>query len=197
MSKFQRYLLTVAAVIVMTTIKVTSAIETLPTIGAAPEFALTTQDNRPLSLGDLHGKVVAVTFIFTQCRDTCPVLTAKLVDVQRKLSNTADSNIAFVAISLTPTHDTSDVLKRYANAHNADLARWSFLTGDEKQIHLLAKQYGVFVQRKDKVDEVDHGFLTSLIDRAGMIRVQYMGVRFAPDEMLSDLRALAQEPPSK
>ena len=140
---------------------------------------------------------MAVTFIFTQCRDTCPVLTAKLIGVQRKLSNTSDSNIAFIAILLTPKHDTPDVLKRYAQAHGADLARWSFLTGDEKQIQLLAKQYGVFVKQKDKADEVDHGFLTSIVDRNGLIRVQYMGVRFAPDELLADLRALSQEPASK
>ena len=41
--------------------------------------------------------------------------------------------------------------------------------------------------------DVDHTFLTSLVDRAGVLRVQYMGVRFDPDEMLRDLRALLRE----
>lgn len=35
----------------------------LPTIGPAPDFALTTQDGARLRLNDLRGKVVAVTFI--------------------------------------------------------------------------------------------------------------------------------------
>ncbi len=85
------------------------------------------------------------------------------------------------------------MLKAYANAHNADLSRWSFLTGDEKQIHNLAKQFGVFVKRKKSEDDVDHGFLTSIIDRSGIIRVQYMGVRFEPNEMLADLQDLVKE----
>ena len=44
-----------------------------------------------------------------------------------------------------------------------------------------------------KPGDVDHLFLTSLIDRKGMLRVQYLGYRFDPDEMLRDLRALLRE----
>ena len=165
----------------------------LPHIGAAPPFSLTTQDNVQLKLSDLRGKIVAVTFIFTTCKDTCPVLTAKLVGVQRKLTAEISPNVTFVAISLTPKHDTPDVLKAYANAHGADLSHWAFLTGDAKQIHALAKQYGVFVKNKKTADDIDHGFLTSIIDRAGIIRVQYMGVRFESNELLNDLRLLFEE----
>ena len=86
---------------------------------------LTTQDNAQLKLTDLRGKVVAITFIFTTCKDTCPVLTAKLVGMQRKLAADISPNVAFVAISLTPKHDTPDVLKAYADAHNADLSKWN------------------------------------------------------------------------
>jgi protein SCO1 len=171
----------------------TAADTVLPSIGAAADFSLTTQDKRSLTLRELRGKVVAVTFIFTQCRDTCPMLTAKLVGIERKLAVSRDADIRFVAISLTPKHDTPEVLKRYAQAYSADLSRWAFLTGDAAQIHDLARQYGVFVRKKETQDDVDHGFLTSLVDRAGNIRVQYMGTRFEPAEMLADLRALAQE----
>ena len=182
-----------AAVLLTNTIVFADSLSLLPRIGPAPSFMLTTQDNAQLKLTDLRGKVVAVTFIFTTCKDTCPVLTAKLVGVQRKLAADVSPNVAFVAISLTPKHDTPDVLKAYADAHNADLSRWSFLTGDAKQIQALAKQYGVFVKAKKSADDVDHGFLTSIIDRAGIIRVQYMGVRFEPNELLADLQALVKE----
>src|SRR5262245_58697795 len=45
----------------------------LPKIAAAPGFTLTSQDGAPVRLADFRGKVVAVTFIFTLCSDTCPV----------------------------------------------------------------------------------------------------------------------------
>jgi protein SCO1/2 len=40
---------------------------------------------------------------------------------------------------------------------------------------------------------VDHTFLTSLIDPSGTLRVQYLGVRFDPEELLRDLQALVRE----
>lgn len=132
-----------------TTMVVSGNDSQLPKIGPAPNFSLTTQDKAQLKLADLRGKIVAVTFIFTTCQDTCPILIAKLVGVQKKLAADMSPYIAFVAITLTPKHDTPEVLKAYANAHGADLSRWSFLTGDAKQIHALAKQYGVFVKTKN------------------------------------------------
>jgi protein SCO1 len=167
--------------------------EPLPLIGAAPEFSLKTQDEQSLNLRALRGKVFALTFIFTQCSSTCPILTAKLVDVQRKLAVGSDRDIHFVAITLTPLHDSPRELKRYAQAFGADPARWSLLTGDEQQIHRLARQYGVWLKKRGGSSDIDHAFLTSLIDRRGMIRVQYIGTRFDSDELLADLRLLNNE----
>src|SRR4029450_3730358 len=57
----------------------------LPQIGPAPEFTLTSTDGGRLSLVDLRGKVVAVTFIYATCTDTCPLLTAKMVGLHRRV----------------------------------------------------------------------------------------------------------------
>ena len=54
----------------------------LAKIGPAPTFTLTTVDGGRLPLDDLRGRVVAVTFIYATCADTCPLLTAKLTGLQ-------------------------------------------------------------------------------------------------------------------
>jgi protein SCO1/2 len=41
--------------------------------------------------------------------------------------------------------------------------------------------------------DIDHTFLTSLVDQRGTLRVQYMGVRFDPEELLRDLQSLLAE----
>jgi protein SCO1/2 len=56
----------------------------------------------------------------------------------------------------------------------------------------VAGAYGVFVRRTPRGD-VDHSFLTSLVDRTGALRVQYLGTRFDPEELLTDVRALIEE----
>jgi protein SCO1/2 len=164
----------------------------LSKIGPAPEFTLTTQDNARLSLRDLRGKVVAVTFIYASCADTCPLLTAKLAGLQAKLGTDFGPKVSFASITVDPERDTPEVLKRYAQAHGAKPAGWAFLTGTPVEIGDVEKKYGIFAKKNPRGD-VDHTFLTSLIDRDGVLRVQYLGVRFDPGELLADVRSLLRE----
>jgi len=164
----------------------------LSKIGPAPEFSLTTQTGARLSLRDLRGKVVAVTFIYASCTDTCPLLTAKLAGLQRRLGPDFGSRVFFASVTVDPEHDTREVLARYAASYGAKTAGWAFLTGTPAEIRDVEGRYGVFA-RKNAGGDVDHTFLTSLIDGNGVLRVQYLGVRFDPDEMLADIKSLVRE----
>jgi protein SCO1/2 len=161
----------------------------LPTIGAAPNFALISQDGAPVELRDFRGKVVVVTFIYTFCPDICPMLTAKMADVQDDLGRDFGAKIAFISITVDPERDTPAVLKEYAQAYGANLAGWTFLTGSPPAILDVTHRYGVFVS-KTTDGGVDHTLLTSLVDPRGMLRVQYLGVRFDPDEFRRDILSL-------
>ena len=81
------------------------------------QFTLTDQDGKRFSLRDLRGKVAVVTFIFTTCSDTCPLLTAKLVGIERKLA--PGDPVFFVEITVDPMNDSPAVLKKYAEAYSA------------------------------------------------------------------------------
>jgi protein SCO1 len=166
--------------------------DSLPRRGPAPVFTLTTQDGTRFSLQDLHGKVVAVTFIYASCADTCPLLTAKLAGLQARFGTDFGAKIFFVSITVDPEQDTPEVLKRYAQAHGANLTGWAFLTGTLAEIQKVARQYGIYSKKTPRGD-VDHTFLTSLIDSSGTLRVQYLGVRFDADELLHDLQGLVHE----
>jgi protein SCO1/2 len=164
----------------------------LPKIAPAPEFTLISQDGAPVTLAGFRGKVVAVTFIFTLCTATCPVLTPMMSFVQDQLGSDFGAKIAFVSITVDPERDTPDVLKEYARAFGANLAGWSFATGTPAAIHNVTRQYGVFASKGENGD-VDHTFLTSIVDPNGMLRVQYLGVRFDPEEFRRDLLSLIKE----
>jgi protein SCO1 len=166
--------------------------ETLPKIKPAPEFALTKQDGNRLALKDLRGKVLAITFIFASCADTCPLLTAKMAGIQNRLGSNFGPKVYFVSITVDPERDTPEILKQYAEGHKANSAGWAFLTGTPAEIRDVAKRYGIYYKKTSRGD-VDHTFLTSLVDQSGILRVQYMGVKFNPDEMLRDLQSLVKE----
>jgi len=164
----------------------------LPKIAPAPEFALISQDGAPVKLADYRGKVVAVTFIFTLCADTCPVLTPMMSFVQDQLGANFGEKIHFVSITVDPERDTPEVLKEYAQAFGANLSGWSFLTGTPDAIREVTRRYGIFAAKTTN-GSIDHTFLTSIIDQRGILRVQYLGVRFDPEEFRRDLVSLLKE----
>jgi protein SCO1/2 len=85
------------------------------------------------------------------------------------------------------------VLKGCAEAFDANLAGWSFLTGEPAAVLEVAHRYGVAVV-KGADGGVDHTLLTTLIDRQGAMRVQYLGYRFDEEEFRHDLQSLVNEP---
>src|SRR5262249_15746984 len=160
--------------------------EPLSKIAPAPQFTLTSQNAKQVALADLPCKVVAVTFIFTLCSATCPVLTPMMSLVQDRLGPDFGTNVAFVSITIDPERDTPEMLKLYAQMYGADVPGWHFLTGEASTIQDLTRRYGVFASRTADGD-IEHSFLTSIVDRYGIIRVQYLGVRFDPDEFRRDI----------
>jgi protein SCO1/2 len=171
---------------------VTGEREGLPRMGPAPEVRLTTQTGQRLSLEELRGKVVAVTFLYASCTDTCPLLTAKMAGLRAALGADFGPKVFFLSITVDPERDTPAVLQRYAQAHGADLPGWAFLTGTPAEIRQVARRYGIYYKKTARGD-VDHTFLTSLVDQSGNLRTQYRGARFDPDALLRDLQTLLRE----
>ena len=171
----------------------TSHEQRLPTIGQAPGFTLTSQDGVTAALGDYRGKVLAIAFIYTSCPDICPLLTEKMAQVQAELGPDFGPRVAFVSITVDPVNDTPAALKAYAESQGANLAGWSFLTGAPPIVSEVAQRYGVAVSVSAD-GQVEHTLLTTLVDKHGAMRVQYLGFRFDPEEFRDDLLELLHEP---
>src|SRR3712207_1612544 len=51
----------------------------------AARFALTDQDGKDFSSGDLRGRPYVAAFIFTQCAGVCPRMTTTMAGLQKQL----------------------------------------------------------------------------------------------------------------
>jgi protein SCO1/2 len=121
-----------------------------------PNVALTTQDGKTVRFYEdlLEGKSVAINFIYTDCKDSCPLETANLVQLQRLLGERVGKDIFFYSISIDPLRDTPAVLKAYARKFGV-APGWQFLTGKPEDIKLIVKKLGM-VKGTDLADRSAH-----------------------------------------
>ena len=109
-----------------------------------PDVQLTTQDGTRVRFYDLiKGKTVAIELIYTSCRFACPLETARLAQVQRRLGDRMGRDVFFYSISIDPEHDTPAVLKAFAETFHAGPG-WTFLTGRRADIERLARRLGLY-----------------------------------------------------
>lgn len=168
---------------------------TLPTLGVVPAFSMTERSGRVVTERDLTGHVWIADFIFTRCPDVCPVLTQRMRSVQTALAGTA-TPVTLVSISVDPTHDTPEVLVRYATEHAAGDGWW-FLTGArDAMARLLTDGFHVaFGDDGPAEGPLTHSDRFVLVDGHLRIRGYYHGND--PDDvarLVDDATALARSP---
>jgi protein SCO1/2 len=148
----------------------------LPVYGHVPAMHLVDERGRPFTEGSMLGHATVVDFIFTYCKSSCPRLTARMGDLQARLSREG-SDVRLVSISVDPENDTPEVLARYAAAEHADPERWSFLTGDADDVQkVVVAGFKVAAARAAKdagESDVVHGDWFVLVDDRGDVRGYY------------------------
>lgn len=116
-----------------------------------PNNPVLTQDGRQVSFYDdvLKGKIAVISFIYTSCRDICPMITARLSQLEEKLGDVVGRDIVFVSVSIDPETDTPAKLKEYSEAFSAGPG-WLFLTGKPEDIAVIRHKLG---DRRDKLSD--------------------------------------------
>jgi protein SCO1 len=168
----------------------------LAVIRTAPDFTLKTQDGVTLRKSDLRGKVVLVSFVFTTCNGTCPATTHRMgqvADLLKERGLFKDDRVRLVSITLDPTRDTPEALRRYAKLYDADTAHWSFLTGPPETVDKVIAAWGMWAKPAAN-GQLDHPSRVFLLDRRGRIREIYNLELFKPTWVLEDVQLLLKEP---
>jgi protein SCO1/2 len=149
-----------------------------------PAFFYRDQDGRLLTNRDLLGQPWIADFIFTRCPGACPMITAALAGVRRRLPS---KQLRFISFSVDPAHDTPAVLRSYAARFGGDAdPRWRLLSTDHPTIgplaagmHALAIEgqsgegqsgEGQSDEGETSSDKIVHSDRFVLVDAAGMGR---------------------------
>ena len=103
-----------------------------------PSFGVT-QSDHPFALSAQKGRVVVLTFLYTNCPDECPLVAEHLRDVHDKLGADAGA-VRFVAVSLDPEHDTSAAIQQFLKAHRVEDVL-TYVKGTREQLAPVWKAY--------------------------------------------------------
>lgn len=162
----------------------------------APQFELRTHADTTLTLAELEGKAVLLTFIYTRCPlpEYCPLMSRNFAQLQPMLDHRFKDEVQLLSVSFDPQNDSPTVLREYASRYTDDLSSWTFATGDSLQVKNFANSFGEYYARTRS--EIVHNLVTVLIGPDGRMRQYWRGNDWAPEDVigaLEDLRRSAAD----
>ncbi len=167
----------------------------LEKISEVPEFQLTDQTDRPITLEDLKGKIWAANFIFTRCKGPCPITILRMQELNTKLKKVR-GNVELVTFTVDPEYDTPAVLKTFGEQLGADPAAWKFLTGTPDAIKNIVVTGLLQPFAKEPDGTPAHSSRIVLVDAKGWLRGYCDGLDpEAVQKLMVDIGELLRENP--
>ena len=154
------------------------------------DYSFVNIDGDPVRLGDLHGKPLLISMIFTSCAHTCTIATkhlARIVQVMR--STLGDESFKVLLIGFDTMRDDPEAMRRYARSQGVfGTPGWDFLSTDAGTIEALAADLGFIYFPSPR--GFDHLTQVSIIDHDGVVYRQVYGEVFETPLLGDPLRDL-------
>ena len=147
------------------------------------------QDAKELQLKDLKGKNLVMVMIFTSCRTACPILVGDMKKIHAKIEKNKLKDTSLVLISIDPTNDTPEVLKKFAAERNMDSEPWIFLRSDEESTREFANVLAVKYKKISPI-EFSHSNIISVFNRNGELVSQEEGSGINSDAVAKTVNEL-------
>ncbi len=159
-----------------------------------PDFAFVNQLGDTVTQKDVAGKIYVTDFFFTSCPTICPVMKRQMIKVYDKFRDNPDFMI--LSHSIDPTHDTPEVLKKYAEDLGVQGTTWEFLTGSKDEIYDIGQGHYLVTAKEDEAAE--GGYIHSgafvLIDKDRRVRGMYDGTtEEGTEKLMKDIDRLLAE----
>jgi protein SCO1/2 len=149
------------------------------------ERTLVDQDGRQVRfVSDVIGeRIVVMDFVFTNCTNVCPILSAVLSQVQQALGDQVGDEVAIVSVTVDPIRDTPQRLKAYAAKHRAGEG-WTWLTGPKPTVDDVLTGLGAY-----SVNFEDHPSMVLVGDGRSGQWSRFFGFP-SPDRIMQQVNAL-------
>lgn len=153
----------------------------LPEGVRAPAFDLTDERGEPVSMREFRGRPVIVTFLYTNCDDTCPLAAQQVKGALNELGE----DVPALAIAVEPPRDTPASARAFLSEQGM-LGRMRFVLGSRAELEPVWRGYAISPQEAD----AEHQARIVIVDRRGYQRVGFPVNQATPERIAHDVRIL-------
>jgi len=150
----------------------------------APDFRLKDENGKRVTMREYRGRPVVVTFMYSHCKDTCPVQAQQIKGALDDIGHALPA----LSISVDPAGDTQKSVDHF-NAEQGVTGRIRWVLGSESQLRPLWEGFHTTSQSPSS----EHLARIMLIDKRGFQRVGYPASQATPERLAHDLRLLEKE----
>ena len=148
-----------------------------------PDFTLTDQARHPMTLSQLRGKVVAITFIYTSCAlpQFCFRMANNFGVLAKRFNGQMGRDLVLLTVTFDPVRDQPARLAEYASQWKANPDVWRFLTGTVPDVTRVCGLFGVDFFPDEGL--MNHSSHTAIIDRHGSLFANIEGNQFTTTQL--------------
>jgi cytochrome oxidase Cu insertion factor (SCO1/SenC/PrrC family) len=136
----------------------------------APNFTLTSQDGRQVSLASLRGKVVLLSFLDPVCTTDCPVIASEL-RVADGLLGAKAADAELVSVVANPTYTSLAYTRAFDVQEGLNtVPNWLYLTGTLSQLATVWHYFGIEVEDLPAGAMAAHNDIAFVISAKGVLQ---------------------------
>ncbi len=133
----------------------------------APNFRLTDQAGRQVSLRQFRGHTVVLAAMDPHCHTVCPVLAGELRTAEQRL-DLHGAGAVFIGLNVDPYWNAPRALQAFDLSHGlSSLRHWYFVTGSAGALNRVWQNYHLWVQQFPASKSVNHASYVFVIGPHG------------------------------
>jgi len=153
------------------------------------DFSLRNHDGRPVRSDDFRGRVTVLTFLDSQCTESCPIIAWTVARTIDALSPAERKQVRAVAISTDPSEDTERSVRSFL-ARNRAVGRLLYLGGGqpEGELREVWNEFKVLSSLESGQDAL-HSAPVRIYDRSGTwVATLHAGADLTEANLAHDIR---------
>jgi protein SCO1 len=153
----------------------------------AADFRLRSYTGREVRMSSLRDKVVVLTFLDAQCKESCPVIAATAPRALAGLDAKERGRVAFLAISTDPREDTPAAVRSFLRRYHAEGAL-DYLIGPASAVRRTWREYGVLASENTGSDTMHSAPVRVYAPGGEWVSSLGAGSDLSPRNLVHDIR---------